>query len=145
MRFAALGRARLAQPEVALGIIPGGSGTQRLPRLVGRARALEIILGCDDIEADVAERWGYVNRALPHAELWPFVDRLAARIASFPAAAIALAKEAVDAADRTVVDGLLVEADCFNRSLASTETQERMRRFMAAGGQTVEVEKGGLF
>jgi hypothetical protein len=77
MRFAALGRARLAQPEVALGIIPGGSGTQRLPRLVGRARALEIILGCDDIEADVAERWGYVNRALrrrscgPSSSGWP--------------------------------------------------------------------------
>jgi enoyl-CoA hydratase/carnithine racemase len=145
MRFAALGRARLAQPEVALGIIPGGSGTQRLPRLVGRARALEIILGCDDVPADLAERWGYVNRALPPEELWPFVERLAARIASFPAAAIALAKEAVDAADRTVVDGLLAEADCFNRSLAHADTQERMRRFMAAGGQTVEVEKGGVF
>lgn len=145
MRFAALGRARLAQPEVALGIIPGGSGTQRLPRLVGRARALEIILGCDDVPADLAERWGYVNRALPPAELWSFVDRLAARIASFPAPAIALAKEAVNAADRTVVAGLLVEADCFNRSLADAETQERMRRFMAAGGQSVEMEKGGLF
>ena len=144
MRFAALGRARLAQPEVALGIIPGGSGTQRLPRLVGRARALEIILGCEDVEADLAERWGYVNRALPPDQLWPFVDRLAARIASFPAAAIALAKEAVDAAGTGVIDGLLVEADCFNRSLAEADTQERMRRFMDAGGQTVEMEKGRL-
>jgi enoyl-CoA hydratase/carnithine racemase len=144
MRFAALGRALLGQPEVALGIIPGGSGTQRLPRLVGRARALEIILGCDDVPADLAERWGYVNRALPPADLLPFVERLATRIASFPAAAIALAKEAVDAADTSVVDGLLAEADAFNRSLAGPETQERMRRFMAAGGQTLEVEKSGL-
>jgi enoyl-CoA hydratase/carnithine racemase len=145
MRFAALGRARLAQPEVALGIIPGGSGTQRLPRLVGRARALEIMLGCDDVPAELAERWGYVNRALPPDELGPFVERLAARIASFPAAAIALAKEAVNASDRSVVDGLLVEADCFNRSLATAESQERMRDFMARGGQTVEVERKGLF
>lgn len=144
MRFAALGRARLAQPEVALGIIPGGSATQRLPRLVGRARALEIILGCDDVPADLAERWGYVNRALPAGELWPFVDRLAARIASFPASAIALAKEAVAAADRGVVEGLLAEADCFNRSVATPEAQERMQRFIAVGGQTVEVEKGEL-
>jgi enoyl-CoA hydratase/carnithine racemase len=141
MRFAALGRAVLAQPEVALGIIPGGSGTQRLPRLVGRARALEIILGCDDVPADLAEQWGYVNRALPPAALGPFVERLAARIASFPAGAIALAKAAVDAADTTVLDGLLAEADAFNQSLASAETQERMRRFIEVGGQTVEVEK----
>ena len=145
MRFAALGRAVLAQPEVALGIIPGGSGTQRLPRLVGRGRALEIILGCDDVPADLAERWGYVNRALPPDELRPFVARLATRIASFPAAAIALAKEAVNAADTSIVAGLLAEADCFNRSLADAESQERMRRFMAAGGQTVAVEKGRLF
>lgn len=145
MRFAALGRAVLAQPEVALGIIPGGSGTQRLPRLVGRGRALEIILGCDDVPADLAERWGYVNRALPPEELRPFVERLAARIASFPAAAIALAKEAVNAADTSIVAGLLAEADCFNRSLADPESQERMRRFMAAGGQTAAVEKGRLF
>jgi enoyl-CoA hydratase/carnithine racemase len=144
MRFAALGRARLAQPEVALGIIPGGSGTQRLPRMVGRARALEIILGCEDIEADLAERWGYVNRALPSDALWPFVERLAARIASFPAAAIALAKEAVEAAAGGVIEGLLVEADCFNRSLAEADTQARMRRFLEAGGQTVELEKGKL-
>ena len=69
MRFAALGRAVLAQPEVAIGIVPGGSGTQRLHRLVGRGRALEIVLGCGDIDAKTAERWGYVNRALPDGEL----------------------------------------------------------------------------
>lgn len=92
MRFGALGRAILSQPEVALGILPGGSGTQRLPRLVGRGRALEIVLGCEDFPADLAERYGYLNRALPPAELGPFVQRLAYRIASFPAEAIALAK-----------------------------------------------------
>jgi enoyl-CoA hydratase/carnithine racemase len=141
MRFGALGKTVLAQPEVALGIIPGGSGTQRLPRLVGRARALEIILGCDDVPADLAERWGYLNRALPPAELDAFVDALARRIASFPAEAIALAKRAVDAADETVVAGLLEEAHAFNRSLAIPEARRRMSAFLAAGGQTAEVER----
>jgi enoyl-CoA hydratase/carnithine racemase len=140
MRFGALGRAVVAQPEVALGIIPGGSGTQRLPRLLGRARALEAILGCEDFPADLAERWGWLNRALPPAELGPFVERLARRIASFPAEAIALAKTAVDAAERGTMAGLVEEADCFNRSLASDAAQARMARFLAAGGQTREGE-----
>ena len=140
MRFGALGKCVLAQPEVALGIIPGGSGTQRLPRLVGRARALEIVLGCDDVPADLAERWGYLNRALPPAELGPFVDRLARRIASFPAEAIALAKRSVNAADETVVEGLLEEAHCFNQSVATPEARERMADFMSIGGQTREFE-----
>ncbi len=77
MRFASRERAAFGQPEVPLGIIHGGSGTQRLPRLVGRARALEVILGGDDADAALAEQWGWVNRALPDDELWPFVDRLA--------------------------------------------------------------------
>ena len=142
MRFGALGRAVLAQPEVALGIIPGGSGTQRLPRLIGRARALEVVLGCDDVPADLAERWGYLNRALPPAELRPFVERLARRIASFPASAIALAKASVNAADQTTEAGLVEEAHLFNLSLATPEAQQRMTRFMEVGGQTPEVEKG---
>ena len=142
MRFGALGRAILAQPEAALGIIPGGSGTQRLPRLMGRGRALEVMLGCEDIPADLAERYGYINRALPPAELTPFVERLAYRIASCPASAIALVKAAVDAAELPTVDGLIEEAHFFNQSLATTEAQERMARFMEAGGQTVEAELG---
>ena len=140
LRFAALGRAVLAQPEVAVGIIPCVSGTQRLPRLIGRARALEVILGCDDIPADLAERWGYVNRALPDAELAAFVERLAYRIASFPAEAIALAKRAVDAAELPTVEGLLEEADCFNHAVATPAARERMAAFLAAGGQTRTVE-----
>jgi enoyl-CoA hydratase/carnithine racemase len=141
MRFAALGRAVLAQPEVALGIIPGGSGTQRLPRLMGRGRALEIVLGCDDVPADLAERYGYVNRALPPEALGPFVERLAFRIASFPAEAIALAKSAVDAAERPTREGLLEEAHCFNQTLATAAAERRMARFLARGGQTPEVER----
>jgi enoyl-CoA hydratase/carnithine racemase len=140
MRFAALGRARLSQPEVALGIIPGGGGTQRLPRLIGRSRALEVVLGCDDIDAETAERWGYVNRALPDGELRSFVDNLARRIASFPKASIAHAKAAVAAVDPDLVPGLLEEGHRFNQTLTQDETVARMERFIAAGGQTRDVE-----
>lgn len=140
MRFAALGRAVLGQPEVAVGIVPGGSGTQRLPRLVGRSRALEIVLGADDFPADLAERYGYVNRALAPAALGPFVERLARRIASFPATAIAEAKAAVLAADAGVREGLVAEARAFERCAATPEARQRMEAFLALGGQTREVE-----
>ncbi len=140
MRFAALGRAVLSQPEVAIGIIPGGGGTQRLPRVMGRARALEVVLGCDDYPADLAERYGYINRALPLDEIGPFIERLAYRIASFPAEAIALAKASVDSAELPTMQGLLKEAHYFNQSVATAEAQRRMRRFLELGGQTREVE-----
>jgi enoyl-CoA hydratase/carnithine racemase len=140
MRFGAIGRCVLAQPEVALGILPGGSGTQRLPRLLGRGRALEVILGCDDFDAARAEQYGWINRALPADELRPFVHGLARRIASFPREAIALAKRAVDAADATVRDGLLEEAHLFNRTLAVPEARQRMAAFLASGGQNPEAE-----
>ncbi|MDT5017558.1 MAG: hypothetical protein QOD39_3718 [Mycobacterium sp.] len=144
MRFAALGKARLAQPEVALGIIPGGGGTQRLPRLIGRARALEIVLGCDDIDAATAEAWGYVNRALPADEVRPYVDRLASRIASYPAHVIAAAKRAVDAAVGDPTAGLCIEDKLFRETLAEPAAAERMQAFMDNGGQTREVEIGEL-
>lgn len=140
LRFGALGRAILSQPEVALGIIPGGSGTQRLPRLLGRSRALEIVLGCEDFPADLAERYGYLNRALAPEELGPVVERLAYRVASFPAEAIALAKEAVNAAELPTAQGLLEENHCFNRSVATPAARRRMARFMELGGQTREGE-----
>jgi enoyl-CoA hydratase/carnithine racemase len=144
MRFAALGKALLGQPEVAIGIIPGGGGTQRLPRLVGRARALEVVLGCQDIDAATADAWGYVNRALPPDELRPFVDTLAARIASFPLDVIATAKRAVDAAVGDPVPGLRVEDQLFRETLAGPAAAQRMRAFLDAGGQTREVETGDL-
>ncbi len=123
MRFAALGRAVFNQPEVALGILPGGSGTARLPRLIGRSRALEVILGCDDVSAELAEQWGWVNRALPDGELWPFVDRLARRIASFPPHAVAAAKAAVLRAEKDVEADLLIEAGAFNGTLGHERTR----------------------
>lgn len=140
MRFAARGKTKLAQPEVALGIIPGGSGTQRLGRMVGRARALEIVLGCGDVDADEAAAMGYVNRAMDEAELMPFVRALAERIAAMPAESVRLAKEAVDAAMPPVEPGLLVEGDRFNESVALPDARVRMREFLERGGQTREVE-----
>ena len=141
MRFAALDRAVFNQPEVALGIIPGGSGTVRLPRLIGRSRTLEAILGCDDIDAATAASWGWVNRALPEAELWPFVDRLARRVARFPAHAVAAAKASVLRSEKGVGDDLLLEGDAFANTLGGPGTQAAMRSFLAAGGQTEAGER----
>ena len=141
MRFAALESAVFGQPEVAVGILPGGGGTQRLPRLVGRGRALEIILGAGDFDAATAERYGWVNRALPRAELRGTVHALARRIASHPAEAVALAKRAVLAAEAGVEEGLRLEAELFDRLLRSGEAARRMRAFLAAGGQTRELER----
>ena len=136
MRFALRDRAVFNQPEVALGILPGGSGTVRLSRLLGRSRALEVVLGCDDVSAETAEAWGWVNRALPAAELWPHVDRLAARIASFPAHAVAAAKASVLRAEKEVVPDLLAEAVAFQGTLGGAGTRAAMESFMASGGQT---------
>lgn len=140
LRFAAIGRAVLSQPEVAFGIIPGGSATQRLPRLMGRGRALEIVLGCADFDAETAERYGWVNRALAPAELGPFVERLARRIAAFPPDAVRRAKVAVDAATGTITDGLIEEAYQFNRTLADPDLDARMEGALALGAQTREGE-----
>ncbi len=146
MRFALRGQAVFNQPEVALGILPGGSGTVRLARLLGRSRAMEVVLGCDDIPADVAEAWGWVNRALPAAELWPHVDKLAARIASFPPHAVAAAKASVLRAEKDVLPDLLAEAAAFQGTLGEPATQDAMRRFLAQGGQTPagEAQLGAL-
>lgn len=145
MRFAARGKAVLGQPEIAVGIIPGGSGTQRLPRLMGPGRALEVVLGGEDFSADMADCYGYVNRALDPNEIGPFVDNLAYRIASFPAHAIASAKVAVAAALPPVEPGLVEEAHQFNLCVANEETRERMKAFLENGGQTREAELAGTF
>ena len=140
MRFATP-EAILSQPEVALGIIPGGGGTVRLPRLIGRSRALEVVLGGDDIDAATAERWGWVNRVLPADELDAFVDRLAGRIASFPSYAVAAAKASVVRSETDVEADLLAEGAAFNATLSPDTTHERMQRFLEIGGQTPDGER----
>jgi enoyl-CoA hydratase/carnithine racemase len=141
LRFASLEGAVLGQPEVALGIIPGGSGTQRLGRFAGRARALEIVLGCDDFDATTAAAYGWINRALPRAELRPFVDRLARRVASYPADAVRLAKEAVDAAAPAFLPGLLAEQSAWNATMTDRELDARFDAALARGAQTRDGER----
>src|SRR5258708_28051161 len=96
MRFASRENTRLGQPGVGVGLPPGRGGAERLPLLVGRGRALEIVLGANDFDGDTAERYGYVNRALPDEDVDGFVHALARRIASFYRPAIAAAKTPVN-------------------------------------------------
>lgn len=140
MRFGVRGKTRINQMEVPLGIIPGGTGTQRLPRLLGRGRALEVILGGDDMDAETAERWGYLNRIFEPGEIGPYVDRLARRIASFPPDAVRLAKQSVNQADKPWLDGLFEEAYLFERLLRTDGARRNMQRFLEIGGQTREGE-----
>ncbi len=140
MRFGVRGKTIINQMEVPLGILPGGTGTQRLPRLVGRARAMEIILAGEDLDAETAERWGYLNRIFEPGEIGPFVEKLAARIASFPVEAVRLAKESVTAAAQPLATGLPTEAYLFQRLLRTEGAQRNMKRFLEIGGQTREGE-----
>ncbi|MEQ8485749.1 MAG: enoyl-CoA hydratase/isomerase family protein [Pseudomonadales bacterium] len=140
MRFGVRGRTVINQMEVPLGILPGGTGTQRLPRLVGRGRALEIILAGGDLDAETAERWGYLNRIFEPDRIAAFVDGLARRIASFPVEAVRLAKASVDAADLPLREGLVEEAYLFQQLLRTEGAQRNMRRFLELGGQTRDGE-----
>lgn len=98
LRYASRELALFGQPEVGGGLLPGGGGTERLPRSIGRDRALEVILTSDDYPADVAERWGWVTRALPDAELDSFVDNIVERLASFDRVSLASAKAMINRA-----------------------------------------------
>lgn len=141
MCFAAVGKAVFGHPEVAVGLVPGGGATQRLPRLIGRGRALEVLLGCNDLSAEQAERYGYINRALAADELTLFVEQLAHRIASFPPHTIAHAKAAVDiGAFHSLAEGLLVEAHESDLSVASEVTQARVADALKVGAETYEGE-----
>jgi len=137
MRFGIRGKTIINQMEVALGILPGGTGTQRLPRLVGRGRAMEIVLGSDDIDAETLERWGYLNRIFDTGdELDQFVDRLAQRIAAWPKEAVALAKESVNNAEMPLQEGLLEEALLFQKTMRTEGAQTSMKKAMEMGAQT---------
>ncbi|WP_205876143.1 enoyl-CoA hydratase/isomerase family protein [Mycobacterium camsae] len=142
MRYAAMGATVLGHPEVSLGIIPGGGATQRLPRLVGRPRALEVILGGMDVDAETAADWGYINRALPPDQLRPFVDRLARRIASSPQTAITAAKRAVEAATGDLTAGLRIEDQLLRETVAQPDARALLKAVVEAGAQTREFELG---
>jgi enoyl-CoA hydratase/carnithine racemase len=133
LRFASREKAILSQWEVGAGLVPGGGPMARLPRLIGRGRALEVLLGADDIYGDVAELYGYVNRSLPDRELDAFVNALATRIASFDKQAIADTKQLVNIASLPSDTEIAPEWDAFISSLQRPATQARIRKLMELG------------
>ena len=133
LRFASREKAILSQWEVGAGLVPGGGPMARLPRLIGRGRALEVLLGADDIRGDLAELYGYVNRALPDVELDAFVEALAVRIASFDKQAIAETKHLVDIASLPSDAEIAFEWEAFIASLGRTASQTRIKALMELG------------
>jgi enoyl-CoA hydratase/carnithine racemase len=133
MRFASREKAILSHFEVGAGIVPGGGPMARLPRLMGRGRALEVLLGADDIPGDLAERYGYVNRSLPDAQLDEFVDALATRIASFDKRAITETKRFADVASLPPDYEIAPEWDVCFASIMRPAAQERIKTLMERG------------
>ena len=136
MRFAASGRALLGQPEVGFGLVPGAGGMQHLTRLMGRGRALEAILSGQDFDADVAERYGWINRALPADEIGGFVNSLAQRIAGFPATARGLIKERINAIALAPPEDFRRDSDLFGDAARDVHALARTKAAMARGFQT---------
>ncbi len=140
MRFAARESAIFAQFEPAFGVIPGAGGAQHLARLMGRARALEVMLSAEDYDADLAERYGWINRALPASELGEFVRSLALRIAKFPAAGQIVVKERVNAIGLPSAEDIRRDSDLFLEGVRRPEFQDRMQAAMKSGFQTRDAE-----
>ena len=140
MRFAAKESAIFGQFEPAFGVIPGAGGAQHLARLMGRARALEVRLSAEDYDADLAERYGWINRALPADTLGPFVTSLAHRIAGFPSAGHVTVKERVNAVGLAPAEEFRRDSDLFLDGVRRPEFQKRIRAAMQRGFQTREPE-----
>jgi enoyl-CoA hydratase/carnithine racemase len=140
MRFAALESASFSQPEQGLGWIPGAGGLQHLTRLLGRARALEVVLSADEYDAELAERYGWINRALPQLALGDFVSALAYRIAGFPAAGRVVVKERVNAIALAPVDDFRQDSDLFGQGVNDPVALDRLQTLMQRGFQTRDGE-----
>jgi enoyl-CoA hydratase/carnithine racemase len=140
MRFAARETAIFAQPEPAFGVVPGAGGIQHLTRLMGRGRALEVMLSAQDYDAELAERYGWINRALPADALDAFVSSLAHRIAQFPAAGLAAAKERVNAIALAPVGDFRRDSDLFGEGAQKREAQGQFQAAFTRGFQTRDGE-----
>jgi len=140
MRFAARESAIFSQPEAGFGLIPGAGGVQHLTRLMGRGRALEVLLSGEDYDAELAERYGWINRALPAGELGAFVSSLAHRVAGFPAAARTAIKDRVNAIALAPIDEFRRDSDLFGEASRDPEAQGRTGAAMQRGFQTREGE-----
>ena len=135
VRFASRERAVLGQPEVGFGAVPGGGPASRLPGLVGRGRTLEILLGGEDFDGELAERYGYVNRAIPDEEFEDFVDRFARRVSSFDRQALADIKHFVNEVSLPADEGFPPQMDAFWRAVARPALQARAGRAFEDGLQ----------
>jgi enoyl-CoA hydratase/carnithine racemase len=140
MRFAARESAIFAQFESAFGQIPGGGATQYLARIMGRARALEVLLSAEDYDAELAERYGWINRALPANTLSDFVTALAQRIARFPAAGQVAIKDRINAITLAPTDDFRRDSDLFGEGVHTAETQRLIETAMKRGLQTRDAE-----
>ncbi|MEU8709207.1 enoyl-CoA hydratase/isomerase family protein [Streptomyces sp. NPDC048565] len=139
MAFAAKGTARIGQPESLMGILPGGGGTQYLRERVGRNRTLELLLGAELLDADRAAAYGWINRAVPAADLDAFVETLAANIAALGPEIVARAKRVVPPSD--IVAGLREENDAWSALVETETTAKLMSGAVERGIQTPEVER----
>lgn len=140
MRFAAREKAIFAQFEAAFGQLAGGGGAEYLTRLIGRGRTLELMLSADDYDADLAERYGWINRALPAAELDGFVTALARRIAAFPAAGHIAVKERVNAISLAPIEDFRYDSDHFGHSARDPQIQRRLESALQNGFQDRDAE-----
>jgi enoyl-CoA hydratase/carnithine racemase len=140
MRFAAQESAIFCQFEPAFGLLPGGGAAQHLTRLMGRGRALEVMLSAQDYSAEMAERYGWINRALRKAALGDFVRSLAQRIASFPASGHAAVKSRVNAIALAPAEDFRRDSDAFGEEVRQPQAQARIRAAMSQGFQTREAE-----
>jgi enoyl-CoA hydratase/carnithine racemase len=141
MRFAARGKAVFAQFEAAFGQLAGGGGAEYLTRLIGRGRTLEVMLSADDYDADLAERYGWINRALPAADLDGFVSALAHRVAAFPAAGHLAVKDRVNAISLAPIEDFRYDSDHFGQSARDPRVQRRLQVALARGFQDREAER----
>jgi enoyl-CoA hydratase/carnithine racemase len=140
MRFAARESAIFAQPESAFAVVPGGGGVQHLTRLMGRGRALEVMLSARDYNAELAERYGWINRALPADTLGEFVRSLAHRIAKFPTGTLAAVKDRVNAIALAPVEDFRRDSDLFGEGARTHEGQLRFQAAFKLGFQTRDAE-----
>jgi enoyl-CoA hydratase/carnithine racemase len=140
MRFAARESAIFGQFEAAFGVIPGAGAVQHLARLMGRARALEVMLSTEDYDAELAERYGWINRALPASALSDFVRSLAHRIAGIPAAGQTVVKERVNAIGLASIEDFRRDSDLFAQGMRHPEAQARVQAAMKGGFQTRDGE-----
>lgn len=136
MRFASRERAVFGQIEAGIGTVPGAGAMQHLTRLLGRGRAMEVLLSSGDYEADIAERYGWINRAMPHAELGPFVSTLAKRIARFPSAGPETIKRRINDISLPALADVRTDDVLFQQTINNSRVASRTKELLERGMQT---------